>query len=325
MVTRGVLALAMLAAPAAALELGLPVACKIGTDCFVQHYVDLDPGPGIKDYACGAASNDQHDGIDIRVRTLADSGRGVAVIAAAAGVVAGGRDGMADRLVRSQADAAAIKGRDCGNGVRIDHGGGYETQYCHMREGTVAVSNGERVEAGQMLGLVGYSGNAGFPHVHMTVRKDGKALDPFRPDGDAMPCAAARDMLWGREAAAALAYSPSDLLAVGFADRRVELEDLEAGTVLDADLNAQSPALVAYGWAIKLRAGDRLAVRLVRPDGSALAQNEATLDRNKAQYMLFAGTKRPAEGWPSGTYRAQFVVERGPERVIDRETNVTLR
>ena len=128
-----------LAAPqAAAVELELPIACTLAEDCTVQQYPDHDPGPGARDYACGGESYDGHDGIDIRLKTFADIERGVPVLAAAAGVVKSGRDGMADKPVRGEADRKALKGRDCGNGVIVEHSDGFETQYCHMRRGSVA-------------------------------------------------------------------------------------------------------------------------------------------------------------------------------------------
>ena len=40
---------------------------------------------------------------------------------------------------------------------------------------------GDPVTAGQRLGGVGYSGMAAFPHVHLSVRRNGVAVDPFRP------------------------------------------------------------------------------------------------------------------------------------------------
>jgi hypothetical protein len=73
----------------AALELELPIACTPGSDCFIQQYVDLDPGSGIRDYMCGGETYDGHDGTDIRLRNTADVERGVAVLSAAPGVVLG--------------------------------------------------------------------------------------------------------------------------------------------------------------------------------------------------------------------------------------------
>jgi len=84
------------AAPAAALELSLPVACTIGTDCAVQHYFDRDTGGDAVDYMCTHQTYDGHDGVDIRVPDLVAMAAGVTVLAAAPGTVRATRDGMAD-------------------------------------------------------------------------------------------------------------------------------------------------------------------------------------------------------------------------------------
>lgn len=63
--------------------------------------------------------------------------------------------------------------------MRIDHGGGWVTQSCHMLKGSVAVKSGDVVNKGQPLGKVGYSGRAEFPHVHITIEKNNKVMSPF--------------------------------------------------------------------------------------------------------------------------------------------------
>src|SRR6185295_5585508 len=187
-----------------------------------------DQGSGARDYACGAETYDGHDGTDFRLPSLADVVQGTAVIAAASGTVIGVRDGMKDQLVRTAADRAAIADRECGNGVLIDHGDGWQTQYCHMRQGSVAAKKDEWVESGSRLGLIGYSGDAAFPHVHLTVRKDGKSIDPFRPD-DPSGCGGQGPSLWSDAANAELRYRHDEIIALGFAQSAVELEDLGEG------------------------------------------------------------------------------------------------
>ena len=106
------------------LELGLPVICDNGQDCFIQQYPDVDPSEGARDYSCGRATYDGHKGLDIRLLSLADIARDVRVIAAAKGRVTRTRDKMADRIRESREDKQALEGRECGNGVVIDHGSG---------------------------------------------------------------------------------------------------------------------------------------------------------------------------------------------------------
>ena len=72
-------------------------------------------------------------------------------------------------------------GRDCGNGVVIDHDDGWQTQYCHLRRGSVGVTRGQAVARGDRLGVVGMSGRTQFPHLHLSVRRDGAVIDPFAP------------------------------------------------------------------------------------------------------------------------------------------------
>ena len=161
------------------LELGLPVVCNIGQDCFIQQYPDVDASEGSRDYSCGRATYDGHKGIDIRLLSLADIARDVHVVAAAKGRVKRTRDMMADRILESREGEGALEGRECGNGVVIDHGSGWETQYCHLKRGSVAVKPGDRVARGQPIGAVGASGRVQFSHLHFGIRRTGVTYSPF--------------------------------------------------------------------------------------------------------------------------------------------------
>ena len=314
---------AFIAAPGARaqdLTLKLPIDCEIGKSCWVQQYVDHDSSPGVKDYACGGQTYDGHDGTDIRIR---DTASGAKVIASAEGTVKAVRDGEDDRLMRTEADRAAIADRECGNGLVIAHDGGWETQYCHLRNGSIAVKAGDAVTAGQTLGAVGYSGMAAFPHVHLTVRKDGKAIDPFSAASDAAACGSAHDPLWTDDTLAALAYARGNIIRSGLAPGAVAMTALEAGKLPGAGPSPDWPAMVAYAWAINLEAGDTIRITLNGPDDVA-AENTATLDRAKAQYLLFAGKKRPARGWPKGLYKARIEVENGGTVRLSQSWQTTL-
>ena len=64
-----------------------------------------------------------------------------------------------------------------GNLVVLDHGGGVSTAYGH--QSSIAVSVGQRVSQGQVIGYVGSTGHSTGPHLHFEVRVNGGAVDPL--------------------------------------------------------------------------------------------------------------------------------------------------
>lgn len=65
-----------------------------------------------------------------------------------------------------------------GNFVRIDHGDGLTTSYGHIQHGGILVANGQSVQAGQLIALVGTTGNSSGCHLHLETRTWGNAFDP---------------------------------------------------------------------------------------------------------------------------------------------------
>jgi hypothetical protein len=198
------------------MQLSFPVACEVGKSCLIQKLVDHDFSDQRRDYRCGNLTTDGHDGVDIRLRTMDDMRSGFVVTASAAGTVLRMRDGEPDMSSRERKD---LNGRDAGNGVVIDHGNGWETQYSHLRQGSVAVKPGQRIAAGQQLGLVGMSGNAEFPHLHFTVRHDGKAIDPFTGAAQGSACSTLEPTtgLWLLGDRRTFGYVPTAVISLGLA------------------------------------------------------------------------------------------------------------
>ncbi|MBQ0163333.1 MAG: M23 family metallopeptidase [Treponema sp.] len=64
-----------------------------------------------------------------------------------------------------------------GNYVIIDHGNGYQTLYGHMYK--MLCTRGQEVTTGTKIGLVGTTGYSTGPHLHFTVYKNGKVVDPL--------------------------------------------------------------------------------------------------------------------------------------------------
>lgn len=294
-----------LATSAGAFELGLPIACTLGSDCHIQNHFDRDPGPGMADLACGHLTYDGHDGTDFALSDLAAMQAGVPVLASAPGTVTGTRDGMADIAISDPA-APPLEGRDCGNGVVIDHGNGWQTQYCHLKRGSIAVRTGDVVDTGTQLGLVGLSGNTEFPHVHIALRKDGVALDPFAPETAAPACGLPIDgQLW----ATPIAYDPFGFTGAGFATAVPEWQAIKDGLPSPETLPTDAPALVFWAAYFGPKQGDTLTLSITGPGGEVFRQDVA-IDRTQAVAFRAGGKRTPPGGWPAGTYRGEAVLTR---------------
>ena len=220
---------------------------------------------------------------------------------------------------------AAIEGRNCGNGVAIEHGDGWETQYCHLRKGSVAVQPGQTVRQGEMLGLVGMSGEASFPHVHLSVRRGEAEVDPFRGTGGGPACGLGAEPLWQEAVLGTLAYLPVMLTHAGFAAAPPQWEQAQNGDLDGAVLPLDAPALVLWLEAFEIGAGDRVSWRIAGPDGAVLFEDSTLEPKAQRQAFRFAGRRRPAEGWAPGSYRGTVAIERDGAPVQERSFSVELR
>jgi murein DD-endopeptidase MepM/ murein hydrolase activator NlpD len=171
---------------------------------------------------------------------------------------------------------------------------------------------GERVAAGARLGLIGWSGRAEFPHLEFALRHRGRAIDPFTGAAAGSGCGRGGAPMWSPAAQAALAYQAGGLLRAGFAAEAPKLARALDGDY-DVPPTTQAPALVFWAVAWGLREGDREFFRLIAPDGSALAEGDGALPRNKAQWLRYIGKKRKGAGFPPGRYRGEYRVERATE------------
>jgi murein DD-endopeptidase MepM/ murein hydrolase activator NlpD len=63
-----------------------------------------------------------------------------------------------------------------GNVVELRHSGGLATRYGHMSR--IAVSGGQRVRQGQVIGYVGSTGLSTGPHLHYEMFRNGQLVDP---------------------------------------------------------------------------------------------------------------------------------------------------
>lgn len=150
----------------------------------ISAYVDHNPSYPNKllDYNCGNISYDlaagyNHSGTDFFLYPFSwnkmDSGS-IQIVAAAPGVLSYKIDGNYDRN-------CGLNSSTNWNGVTIVHDDGSTSIYGHMKKNSLTSKEiGSRVEAGEVLGLVGSSGSSTGPHLHFEVHDaQNNLIDPF--------------------------------------------------------------------------------------------------------------------------------------------------
>lgn len=105
--------------------------------------------------------SDFHTGVDL---TLPGGGSTGAVIVASL-------DGTVESVRRSNSGY--------GHCIVINHGGGVKTRYAHCLAGSISVSVGQRVSAGQAIARVGSTGNVTGPHLHFEIIINGNTVNPL--------------------------------------------------------------------------------------------------------------------------------------------------
>ena len=73
---------------------------------------------------------------------------------------------------------AGWSNRGYGNTIVIDHGNGFLSLYAHIMDGGIAVSCGQVVSLGQLIGYMGSTGNSSGPHLHFEIRYNGSPVNP---------------------------------------------------------------------------------------------------------------------------------------------------
>lgn len=298
----------------ARLELVLPLDCTIDESCFIQNYFDHDRAEGAAhDYTCGSLTYDGHHGTDFRVARAADLEKGIPVLAAQAGRVGYVQEQPEIR----ESDIPMLKliktgmQTPCGTGLRIEHGSGWESLYCHLKPGSIAVKEGEEVKAGQAIALMGRSGDSLFPHVHYELRHHNTPVDPFVGYANSYRCEDRKlYMLWKPEVAKTLYYK-----AAGVVDGGFSLEKPQAEAVHSGEFSPSQPTMDAisfYFWVglYGLRPHDVLTLRVIAPGGQVIAEKREVYAETYALVLETLSVARQEEGWEKGRYRAQLTLER---------------
>lgn len=328
------LIIAMLAGKSYALDLGIPVACVYGEDCFIESYYDHDAKKDkFADHTCGKLSDDNHYSTDFKLRNYAQMKDGVNVVAGDSGVVKYARDGMSDISVDLIGEEA-VRGRECGNGVVITHSRGYETQYCHLKQGSVLVKPGDSVEKGQPIGQVGLSGITSFPYLEFTVRLNGNAVDPFTGEDPvsgetSVPCDSLDIYpLWDKQTEKKLKYISTALLSLGFSEKVPHAQGAREGKFGREKIKNDARLLVLWVDVFGVMGGDEMKLTITDPQGKILSRESRKFVSDRRHIFQFMGQKPESAKWQEGEYIGKVELLRKDndeiEQVIDSSVVVEI-
>ena len=103
---------------------------------------------------------------------------GAHALAVANAIVGETTDGIPENVPDATARAVPISPATVGgNFVRLDFDDGTSAVYAHLQPGSLTVKKGDRVRRGQVLGLVGNTGNSSEPHLHFHLTDGHSAYD----------------------------------------------------------------------------------------------------------------------------------------------------
>lgn len=77
-----------------------------------------------------------------------------------------------------------------GSFIEMRHPNGMTTFYAHLSR--IDVASGDRIQAGERIGLVGSTGYSTGPHLHFEVRREGNQINPVRVVGETFQVVVAR-------------------------------------------------------------------------------------------------------------------------------------
>jgi hypothetical protein len=304
--------LLMLSSPLSAIELQFPVACRLMDNCWITNHVDLDRDKGhAEDYMCGSKTTDGSKSTHISLGSLSATKKNIPVIATADG----------------QVTVARHNTEFCGTRVLIDHGGGWESNYCHLNSKTLHVREGQHVKQNQIVGSIGVSGQTDWPHLSYALLRNGMVFDPFSGRTNLEGCSRASQPLW--LAKMNPLYEPAHVASIGFNFGFLDGNKIKAGTLKAATaMKHDTPQMSLWTLMMNIQKGDEIEIKIIEPSGRLLKKKIIKSKKNTKYYPVYLSTLRGNFLWDKGVYKGVITVTRnvnGNDIKTGKFTSVELR
>lgn len=263
----------------------------------------------LTDYNCGTRTYDDaagynHQGVDIYLWPFTwkqmDDGQ-TEIIAAAPGQIIAKGDGRFDRSCNFNSNVW--------NAVYIQHSDGSIAWYGHMKNGSVTTKNvGEMVVLGEVIGLVGSSGNSTGPHLHFEVHTNStytQLVDPFMG-----ACNDMNSTSWWQTQ---IPYNDSGISAMLTHDNAPDIfppcPTTETPNISD-DFNTDDTIYFAAYFKDQV-VGDNIHLSIIKPDNSFLYDWDITVETTSSSwyyYWYFSGVYDQEGVWKwQATYAGETI------------------
>lgn len=255
-----------------------PVQCILGEDCYIRQYVNVGQNGELVDYKGGFLTSMNQTGTDFALQTYEQMTKGVAVLAPASGTVTAIKSNMYDYYegAKSIPQKAKIVGTKnyCGNYITIDHGEGWKSQLCHLRQHSILVAPGQTVNKSQMIGLVGCSGKTNAPYILFQLFHNEKAVDPFQNE------------LWEPP----IPYQTTGVIDKGIISTISNLKTVQKVASNQKSLTPLDPYMIAWIRLYGVQAGDVQRFIFIQPDGLIYSKPIMdTIQKNYKEWFSYGG------------------------------------
>lgn len=295
-----------------AFELQFPVSCQIMGDCWVTNLVDLRGNNNQnEDYMCGKKSTNNSNSTHISLRNPSQTSRNYAVIAAEDGIIKTARN----------------VGGFCGYRIVIDHGNGWETSYCHLKPKTIIVNEGDAVKQGQIIGALGMSGQANWPHLSFAVIRNGMIFDPYSGRSNIEGCTTTNlSPLWKDNISPP--YEPAHLTGIGFTIGYPTDPQIIHGMDPAAEISSKTTQIALWGMMMNILKGDDIHMQILNPYGEIYNETHIIAKANRDYYPIYYSVNRKNMLWDLGHYIGKITITRnvnGKKITAGKFTTVEIR
>ena len=297
-----------------------PLGRDINDGYALVNYFDEDATTLIKDYMGGSRSYNGHLGTDLTLFNFRAMDRGEPILAAAPGTVLATADGNTDR--NYQAPFGPV------NYILLDNLDGTRTYYYHLRKYSVTVSVGETVETGQVIAMVGSSGNSSDAHLHFEpgqVSGGWHARDPWNGPNNLQPSLwASQKPYVGNDHFHVYDAGMSTRTAVGGDENNVPTSYYKERFSQPDTMGAGEP--VAIFWIqYEVMTGDAYRLEILRPNGSLYSSVDRSFTFTCAYcwdywYWYWSGNVFP---WDYGTWTMRILVGGSPVSTVPFDVGPT--